>query len=136
MSSRNTRQREYIFDCIKNNADRHLTIKDIENILKNDSKPVGIATIYRYLNKLVDLNIVRKFKPDEQNRACYQYIGDNNSCCEYFHLICSKCSGTMHFQNEKLNGVFREINENCDFNIDYPKSIFYGVCDECINKKL
>lgn len=134
MESRNTRQREYVFDCLKNNADRHLTIQDIENILKKNSRSVGITTIYRHLNKLVELNKVKKFKLENQNSACYQYVSEYGSQKQYFHLICSKCAGTMHFQNEKLNSIFREINENYDFNIDYPKSIFYGVCKQCVNK--
>lgn len=57
--SYNTRQRELILDYIKKNAKKHLTADDIADALK--AEQVGKTTVYRYLEKLCEQNIVRKF---------------------------------------------------------------------------
>lgn len=132
-NSRNTRQRELILDCLKKNSSSHLTIQEIENFLNQNNNYVGTATIYRHLNKLLKLNIVRKFKLSGQNGACYQFISNPHFCCEHFHLICSRCSKTIHFQNKKLIQLFFEINKNNSFKIDFPKTIFYGICENCLD---
>lgn len=131
---RNTKQRELILNCLKQNSGKHLTIQEIENWINNAGEPVGTATIYRQLSKLLEQNVVRKFKLDGQTSACYQYVENRSVCCEHFHLICSKCSKTIHFQNEKLTRLFLEINKNNSFKIDFPKTIFYGTCENCLLK--
>lgn len=129
--SRNTRQRELILNCLKKNSSKHLTMPELENLLDKTGNHVGSATIYRHLSRLVELNTVRKFKLDGQNSACYQYIENTDVCCEHFHLICSKCARTVHFQNDKLASIFLEMNKNNRFKIDLPKTIFYGLCEKC-----
>lgn len=79
-------------------------------------------------------NLVRKIKLDEHSSACYQYVENYKSCYNHFHLICSKCSKTVHFQNKELVDVFNKINKNNNFYVDYPKSVFYGICKKCMNK--
>ena len=132
--TRHTRQQELILNCLKQNSSKHLTIQEIENLLNKTDNSVGTATIYRHLGKLLQLNIVRKFKLEGQNSACYQYVENHDVCCEHFHLICSKCSRTIHFQSDKLIKIFAEINKNNPFKIDFPKTIFYGICDKCLTE--
>ena len=133
--SRNTRQKDLILNCLKQNASKHLTIGEIKRLLNKTGSYVGTATIYRQLGKLAELNIVRKFKFDGQNSACFQYIKNTDKCCEHFHLICSVCSKTLHFQDDNLIKVFEEINRKNSFKIDFPKTVFYGICNKCISKK-
>lgn len=132
---RQTKQQNFILSCLKQNSDKHLTILQIKNLLYKNNISVGTATLYRHLNKLSQLNMVRKFKLDGQSSACYQYIENYNVCYEHFHLICSKCSKTIHFQNKSLIELFQKINKNNSFKIDFPKTIFYGTCCNCLTQK-
>ena len=78
--SYNTKQRQIILDYLIKN-DNHTTAADIERHLALCGKKVGMATIYRYLNKLSDEGVVRKFS--SESGACYQYI-KGNEC----HRVC------------------------------------------------
>ncbi len=121
-------------NCLKQNSSQHLTICEIQHLLDRAGNSVGTATIYRHLSRLLELNVVRKFKLDGQNGACYQYVEDREVCCEHFHLICSVCSQTVHFQDKGLIDLFRRINRTRAFQIDLPKTVFYGVCENCLSK--
>lgn len=132
--SRNTRQRELILNCLKQNSSRHLTICEIQHLLDRAGDSVGTATIYRHLSRLLELNVVRKFKLDGQSGACYQYVEDREVCCAHFHLICSVCSRTVHFQDKGLVDLFCKINRTRAFQIDLPKTVFYGICENCLSK--
>ena len=132
---RNTRQKELILSCLKNHINEHITSDIIFDTLKSIGTPVSKATIYRYLIYLEKNEIVRKYLVDGQESACYQYIDDQNACSEHYHLICSKCNETIHFQNEKIKILLDEINHENNFKIDPSKTIFYGVCKNCKKKR-
>ena len=59
-----TRQKAMIYQYILDNRQRHITATDIASFLATEGTPVGIATIYRYLDKLVDE--LAKGKPMEK----------------------------------------------------------------------
>lgn len=66
----NTRQRIAVLNCLKSNGG-HLTAAQIADILRSNGEKAGLATIYRRLDKLVEMGLVRKYITDKV--ACYQY---------------------------------------------------------------
>ena len=80
-----TKQKENLIAFLIKNKDRHTNVQEISSYLAQEGSPVGTATIYRQLEKLVERGIVRKYVLDGKTGACFQYIGDN-SCHEHFHL--------------------------------------------------
>lgn len=61
-----TRQKAMIYQYILDNRQRHITATDIASFLAAEGTPVGIATIYRYLDKLVEQGEIRKYIMDEK----------------------------------------------------------------------
>ena len=65
-------------------ADKILVLKDgdiietgnHEQLLKQKGYSVSLATLYRYLDKLVLNNVVRKYTTSHLGKACYQFIDD------------------------------------------------------------
>ena len=129
--SYNTRQRELILDYIKKNAKKHLTADDIADALK--AEQVGKTTVYRYLEKLCEQNLVRKFILSEGKSACYQY-NDEQQCHDHFHMKCLKCGKLFHLECDHLKDIAAHISKMHDFTIDSSRTVFYGICGECAKK--
>lgn len=119
--SYNTRQRELILDYIKKNAKKHLTADDIADALK--AEQVGKTTVYRYLEKLCEQNIVRKFILSEGKSACYQY-NDEQQCHDHFHMKCLKCGRLFHLECDHLKDIAAHISKMHDFTIDSSRTVF------------
>ena len=56
-----TKQRDHILQFLIENQSRHVTVDDVVDHLKQSGNPVGKATVYRYMDKLVNQGDVRKF---------------------------------------------------------------------------
>lgn len=132
---RNTKQRCMILDCLKENVHAHTTAEDVYDLLKNNDNKVGRATVYRYLAQLESEGFVRKYSFIKKKGACFRYLGKESNCKDHYHLMCSICGTTKHFENSKLQGILGEINKKHDFLIDDTKTIFYGICERCKNEK-
>ena len=134
ISKRNTKQKEYVLKCLKENFGEHLSSYDISNILEKNKTPVSKATVYRYLAKMQKDGMVRKYKVGNKESSCYQYVDKNSKCCEHYHLMCQNCSKTIHFQSGEMSTLLNNINSSNDFYIDSLKTVFYGLCKQCKNK--
>ena len=94
-----TKQREELLEYMASRAGEHITVSDICEHFKKSSKPIGTATVYRQLEKMVDQGIVTKYNIDAGTPACFEYIAqdsdhrDDGSC---YHCKCEKCGRLIH----------------------------------------
>ena len=131
-----TRQKAMIYQYILDNRQRHITATDIASFLATEGTPVGIATIYRYLDKLVEQGEIRKYIMDEKSSACYQFLsGEPHACTEHFHLKCTQCGQLFHVSCDYLNQLGEHLLEHHGFVIDHTKTVLYGLCAACAKKK-
>ncbi|MDE5583197.1 MAG: transcriptional repressor [Ruminococcus sp.] len=130
-----TRQKEKLLDYLINNSGRHTNVQEISAFLMSEGTPVGTATIYRQLDRLVDSGVVRRYNFDGKTGACYQYIGNSGRCHEHFHLKCTSCGQLIHLDCGRLSDISRHIAEHHGFFIDPSKTVFYGICPECRNSE-
>ena len=126
-NSRNTMQKKVILEYLESNANKHLTIEEIEKDLEGK---VGETTIYRMIKKLTEEGTVTKIPLNKQG-FCYKYNNHVENCEEHFHLICEKCGRLTHFDSSKLFEAKKEALDKEDFNIDLDKIVFYGRCKKC-----
>lgn len=130
-SGYNTRQKELILEFLRDNSSEHITVQKICNFMNNAGTPVGTATVYRQLSRLVEKGLVRKYVLDERSGACYQYIGNSAGCGEHYHLKCVSCGKLIHLDCKFLNGINLHILQEHGFVVDNSKTVFYGQCREC-----
>ena len=127
----NTKQKEKLVDFLINNKDKHTTVQEISAYLSTEGSPLGTATIYRQLDKLVESGVVRKFVIDGKTGACYQYIENEHECREHFHLKCLRCGRLIHLNCDHLMSINKHIEEHHGFIIDPSQTVFYGRCTDC-----
>ena len=125
-----TKQGERIFEALIKNEERHLTAEEICAILKAEGTAVGTATVYRNLEKLVSEGKIRRYRLDEGESACYQYIGDG-TCHEHFHLKCMQCGDVIHLECDYLDELNSHLLDHHGFNLDRTKIVLYGLCAKC-----
>ena len=129
-----TKQREAILSYLKKCESGHVTIDDVSEYLKESGEKVGRTTVYRYMEKLTQQGVLRKYFIEEGAGACYQYIDEQEKCWEHFHLKCLQCGKLLHVQCEYLSNIEQHILEHHDFSVDNTKTVFYGLCGECRQK--
>jgi len=130
-----TKQRQLILNYLIQNKNTHITADDVSDHLRRQGTSVGKATIYRYLDRLVAQNVVRRFSLGNRASACYQYIGDDQDCQAHYHLMCTGCGKLIHMECSDLDRIFCHLDEEHSFKADPSKTIVYGECRECSRKE-
>jgi Fur family ferric uptake transcriptional regulator len=131
----NTKQKESILELLCTFQNQHFTAADLGKKLEENGTPVGTATIYRFLEQLTEEGFIRKYTLDGKASACYQYMGNQAACKEHFHLKCLSCGTLFHVQCEFLDNVQSHILQHHHFQIDHTKTVLYGYCQNCQEKK-
>lgn len=130
-SGYNTKQKENLLAFLIRNKERHTNVQEISVFLSDAGTPVGTATIYRQLDRLVEQGLVRRYILDGKTGACFQYIENSGCCREHFHLKCVSCGKLIHIDCNYLSGVNKHIFEHHGFTVDSSQTVFYGRCGEC-----
>ena len=122
-----TKHRTDIINFLKKNEDKHYTIQELHQKLKD----IPQATLYRLVDSLVEEGQVRKYIIGPNSSCCFQYNHDE-SCHHHFHLVCEKCGKLIHLECHEVDHLLTHIKDDHGFAIDTSKVNFYGLCDECI----
>lgn len=129
-----TKSRASILDFLIESKDKAVSAKDISDYLSQVNIEVDLSTIYRYLDKLISDEQIKKYVGLDNKTAVYQYIGDSPDCRTHFHLQCLSCGKTVHLGCEYMNDVSKHILDNHGFVISYESTTLYGYCIECQKK--
>ncbi|CEH35911.1 Fur family transcriptional regulator [Romboutsia lituseburensis] len=129
-----TKQKQYILKVLIN-AKSHLSAEDIYQIVRVDS--VGIATVYRTLKKLKELNIVKEINIDGTNFYEMKIFGGRPL---HIHFKCNECNSIMDIYNRSLILDYLKLNNNAEkennFTVFDADIMLIGLCSECREKKI
>lgn len=125
-----TRQKAAILQFFKENSNKHVTVNDIANHLHNSGNPVGVATVYRYIDTLLSEGRLRKYIIESSDSAAYEYIGEN--CKNHFHLKCEICGRLVHMECTHIQNLYEHIKAEHEFTVNTQKTVFFGKCSECL----
>ncbi len=129
-----TKQKSAILHCVETMGDRHFTIDSLCEVLSKKGETVGRTTVYRFVERLSDEGILRKFIMPQGESCCYQYVGDGGHCREHFHLKCEKCGSLIHMDCDEMRELAEHIKSHHGFNLNPLKTVIYGVCEGCTTK--
>ncbi|MDD4320556.1 MAG: Fur family transcriptional regulator [Acidaminococcaceae bacterium] len=134
-TSYRTKQAEKILSYLKLMAGNHVTAKDITEYFCKRGETIGTATIYRHLDKMVEQGTVKKYTVDRNTAACFQLTQAEGKCSEHFHLKCEKCGKLIHFDCVEFAHMQEHLAKKHGFAVNSLKTVLYGLCNECNNKK-
>lgn len=124
-----TKQKDKILAIIKKQK-QEFTIKDIYDSIKDE---VGLTTVYRLVDKLVEEKRINK-TIDSNNITYYQYLEE---CSEenHFYLKCNKCGNLIHIDCDCIEELTNHIYKDHKFKPNKENIIINGLCKKCIGGK-
>ncbi|CQR74019.1 Ferric uptake regulation protein [Sporomusa ovata DSM 2662] len=128
-----TPQRQIILQVFIDNRDKHLSAEDVHNIVRQQANDIGLATVYRTLELLSELEILQKIDFGD-GRSRYE-INETSSPHHHHHLICLTCGRVIEFADDLMEDLENIIAENSNFSIVDHQVKFYGYCQECQMKR-
>lgn len=133
-----TNQRLLVLQVLAEHGDEHMTAEDIFELVKEDYPEIGLATIYRTVQLLLDMQLVDRIMLDD---GCVRYeIGDFLDEQEgyrhhHHHLICTECGSVSAFRDDLLEDLEAYIEKETGFQVTDHELKFYGVCKKCREEK-
>lgn len=124
-----TPQRQIILQVFLDNRDKHLSAEDVHNIVRQQSNDIGLATVYRTLELLSELDVLQKMDFGD-GRSRYE-INETSTAHHHHHLICLSCGEVREFEDDLLEELENVIARNSNFTIVDHQVKFYGYCQEC-----
>jgi len=118
----------------------HLSAEDIYLKVHNIYSAIGLTTVYRTLDLLVNMGFVFRFDFGD-GRARYELSNGPEKAIYHHHLICTKCGRIIDYTDftndelELLKRIEKELSKKYNFEIKNHTVQFYGICDKCSGKK-
>lgn len=111
---------------------RVLTAEEIFALVKVGCPDMGLATVYRNIQLLNELNLIDRINFDD-GYVRYE-IGsahDRGLRHHHHHLICCKCGKVFAFQDDLLEELEAKITATTGFAVVNHEVKLYGYCKEC-----
>ena len=120
-----TPQRYLILNVIQE-AEEHLSVDEIAERVQQHNPYVSLSTIYRTLELLKSLDLIRESHlPGEQLR--YETAKGQ----AHHHLICRRCHQTIHLDETLLGNLHEKVQEDYHFHGLTLDLVAVGYCDSC-----
>ena len=127
-----TKQNKAVLQCLERRSGEALTATELAETLRAEGSPVGLATIYRQLDRLETAGRIHKVSTEEG--ALYQYCPhpDDHTC---FLLRCEDCGRIVHLDCGHLEELYRHLEAEHHFRIDPRRTVLTGRCQSCAEQE-
>lgn len=119
-----TPQRIAVYNYLKSTCE-HPSAETIYKALQADYPTMSLATVYKTLRVLVDVNLIQEINVGEGN---FRYDGCVDS---HPHIHCLNCSKVDDLKDVNFDNLNAEVISKTDYVILSNKVYFYGLCPEC-----
>ena len=128
-----TPQREVIVETLIESNSELLTAEEIFIKVKNINSSIGLATVYRTLDMLQELDIVKRI-PYRDGMSRFDLVKSSNDN-QSFYLLCQKCGKIEEIKEPILENTEKRIEQEHRFKIITRQLTFHGICQECLKKE-
>lgn len=107
-------------------AEDHPSVSELSRRLRAGGEVIGTATLYRTLQLLVEMGLVRE-----------RDFGDGQSHYEpaatqaHDHLICDRCGRVLEFPADRVERMLRVTADEQRFQYRSHRVDVHGICHEC-----
>lgn len=129
-----TGQRLLVLSMIAAHPEGHLTAEEIYDLAKKERSEIGLATIYRTVQVLLDLRIINKVSFDDGFTRYELNDGESTSGHRHHHAICSGCGKVYSLETDLLDILEQQVMKNIGFEVTNHEVKLYGFCAECRKK--
>jgi len=120
-----TRPRQAVLDTLVE-AGRHLTPLDVYRRAKLRYPALGLTTVYRTLDLLVEIGYIQRVHLDD---GCHSYAARAGG--HGHQLICARCGRAEEFADCDLEPLIRALQGRTGYTIDVHMLELVGRCPAC-----
>ncbi len=107
-----------------------VTALDLDEELRRSDPPVGRASVYRALEQLEELGLLRRVEVC-RGTAGYERIEPDGH--HHHHAICRDCGRMVPFEDRSLEQAISRLSKEMDFEVSEHDVILRGHCRHCSN---
>lgn len=114
---------------------KHLSAEDIYLSVHKVYPAIGLTTVYRTLELLVQMGLVFKFDFGD-GRARYE-LTQGPRTRHHHHLICMKCGRVIDYtdfvskETDLIQKTEKALTEKYKFKVSSHQIHFWGLCERC-----
>jgi Fur family ferric uptake transcriptional regulator len=128
-----------ILDVLSQTSE-HLSAEDIYRTVHKTCPGVGLTTVYRTLDLLVQMGLVSKFDFGD-GKGRFELAQGPKGERHHHHLVCRTCGRVIDYtdfideEKELLGRIEKGLSEKFNFKITNHLIQFYGLCGSCREKR-
>lgn len=123
---RTTKQRTAVVEVMQE-IDRFQSAKEIHTALQDRNAKVGLTTVYRTLQSLVDIGAVDALH-SPTGEVLYRHC---ESEAHHHHLVCTKCGRTEEIDGGPIEKWARQVADTYGFQLTGHDAEVFGICCKC-----
>ncbi|MGB7339555.1 MAG: Fur family transcriptional regulator [Phototrophicaceae bacterium] len=122
-----TRARITVLEAIQH-LGGHCTSAEVLEAVATADESIGRASVFRTLDMLTQLNIIRPTYVDTSMTP--QYIMMPNG--HHHHVICTNCNQIFEFEDCGLSDLAQQLEQKFKLDITGHLLEFYAMCQSCV----
>ncbi len=119
-----TPQRELVLRAVERLG--HATPDEVLAAVHEDSRAVNISTVYRTLELLEDLGLVRHAHITDRAPTYH-----STSTPDHVHLVCRGCGDVIEVEPEVVEPLCESLTDRYGFTTDVGHLTIFGTCKNC-----
>jgi Fur family ferric uptake transcriptional regulator len=105
-----------------------LSAQDIHDRLRRARRPVGIASVYRTLETLAELRLVKRVDAGD---GIARYEPATAGGDHHHHLVCRDCGTVEAFSDSRLERAIDRVAGGLGYAVDEHEVVLVGACADC-----
>lgn len=126
-----TNQRIAILEVFRDCPGCHLTAEELYDHVKREHPEIGLATVYRTVQKLSELGLIDKINLDDGYVRYEISMMEGETCHHHHHLICLNCGEVFAFAGDMLDSLEEHITHSMGFQVVDHEVKLFGYCKAC-----
>jgi Fur family transcriptional regulator, ferric uptake regulator len=102
--------------------------QEIHDALRHEGRAIGIASVYRSLEALHNLQLVQRFDAGH-GEGRYEAVAPTGE--HHHHVVCDECERIMPFEDPALERAIDKLAERVPYAIAGHDVVLHGRCPEC-----
>jgi Fur family transcriptional regulator, ferric uptake regulator len=107
------------------------TAQEIHRALRGEGRAIGIASVYRSLEALHNLQLVQRFDAGS-GEGRYEAVAPSGE--HHHHVICDDCERILPFEDPALEKAIHKLAERVPYAIEGHDVVLHGRCPDCQNR--
>ena len=108
-------------------SDRHMSVEELVNAVRQISPRVSYATVYRTIRLLMECGFAEE-RHFADGQARFENVAEAG---HHDHLICERCGRIVEFVQPQIEQLQGEIAKRFGFVSTNHKVEIYGICQDC-----